>query len=29
MRRIRTNMGIAQPEPSDNDKLAAVMEEEP
>ena len=29
MRRIRTNLGVAQPEPSDKDKLAAVMEEEP
>ncbi len=28
MRRIRDNMGVAQPEPSDKDKLAAVMEEE-
>lgn len=29
MRRIRDNMGVAQPEPSDKDELAAVMEEEP
>ena len=29
MRRIRNNLGVAQPEPSDKDKLAAVMEEEP
>ena len=28
MRRIRDNMGVAQPETSDKDKLAAVMEEE-
>ena len=28
MRRIRDNLGVAQPEPSDKDKLAAVMEDE-
>ena len=29
MRRIRTNLGVAQPEQSDGEKLAAVMEDEP
>lgn len=28
MRRVRDNLGVAQPKPSDKDKLAEVFEEE-